>query len=257
MKAAPCGESWSKKCSSQSLLWLRLHCRAELWLPVQNGPCLQSSESFFQKCQLAEISSSHTAIPAWTCLFLLAFNSLSFISWSLTLKKFVHTRNCMHSSYPLSWVTCFQHDTLLLYFSFLAYRKLFPYVNFFFVLVVAFPPPAGVQWNVCSFLRLVLSLIKLNNMWSLWLLDIAPSWRIYVFQWAAARCKFYLTYLLLLIACHGWQGFVWCPWAALLVSGRGMGGGRRKLLPRWLPPASTGHFRERLVARSCLSYMNK
>lgn len=140
MKAAPCRESWGKKCPSQSLLWLRLHCRADLCLPVQNGPCLQSGVSFFQKPQLEEISSSHTAIPAWACLFLLAFHSLSFIS--LTLKTFVHTRNCMHSSYTLSQVTCFQQDRLLLYFSFLAYWKLFPYVNFFFV-VVAFPPPAG------------------------------------------------------------------------------------------------------------------
>lgn len=78
--------------------------------------------------------------PCLSCLFLLAFHSLSFIS--LTLKTFVHTRNCMHSSYTLSKVTCFQQDRLLLYFSFLSYWKLFLYVNFFFV-VVAFPPPAG------------------------------------------------------------------------------------------------------------------
>lgn len=109
------------------------------------------------------------------CLILfipLAFHSLSLILWSLTLKTLVHTRNCMHSSYPLSQVTSFQQDRLLLYFSFLAYRKLFPFVNFFFVIV---PPPAGIQWNVGSCLPLALSLIKLNAIWSIWLFDIAPS----------------------------------------------------------------------------------
>lgn len=153
-------------------LWLRLCCRAELCLPTQNALSLQSGESSFQKPQVEEISSSHTTILAWVYLLLLAFCSLSLVLWSLTLKTLVHTRNCMHSSYPLSEVTCFQQDRLLLYFSFSAYRKLFLFVNFFFVIV---PPPAGIQWNVGSCLSLALSLIKLNAIWSIWLLDIATS----------------------------------------------------------------------------------
>lgn len=70
----------------------RLHCRAELCLPLQNELCLQSGECFFWKPQQEEISSSHTAVPAWSCLLLLAFHSLSFIAWSLALETFVHAR---------------------------------------------------------------------------------------------------------------------------------------------------------------------
>lgn len=126
--AAPYREFWAKKCPSQSLLWLRLHCRAELCPLLQNG-------LYFEKPQ-PEISSSHTAIPAWACFFPLAFHSLSSLSWSLTLKKSVCTRNCTHSSYPF-------HRSL-------AFIKTKCYCTVNSLFVVSFLPPMEVQWYTDS-----------------------------------------------------------------------------------------------------------
>lgn len=175
---------------------------------------------YFEK-PLPEISSSHTAIPAWACLFPLAFHSLSSVSWSLTLKTSVHSGNCTPSSYPCHRSLAFIWQSVIVLYILSS------------CCFISSSSGGTEKYGLC--LPFLLSLIKFNAISSLWLLDIAHPIEFIFFRWAGARCEFCFTYFLLLTACDDWHGFVWCLWTALPVSGRGMGAsGREGAVPFWI-----------------------
>lgn len=138
---------WCRPVSSQCLTnkgcssWGVLGWKVSITITFVAEASLQSRSVwnglYFENPQ-PEISSSHSAIPAWACWFPLAFHSLSSVSRSVTLKTSVHTRNCTPSSYPF-------HRSL----NFIK-TKCYCTVQYFFVVYVSFPPPVEVQWNTDS-----------------------------------------------------------------------------------------------------------